>query len=294
MNDISYQFHRVLEERETESRYLQYGQFIDVNVFQFGREQCESLHSYGPAVRNHYLFHYIVSGKGELVSTDRNDVVHTYQLHAGDGFLIVPQQVTTYRADKDEPWEYLWLEFDGSNVSKPLIAAGLDQNHPIWQPRDDSFRKDVLKIMEELISNHDKSAYFLIGYTFLFLDLLLRSGRQDMDHPKNRVKDYYISIAVSYIERNYASDLSIGDIASVCGLNRSYFSKIFKEVMGVTPQQYLLRYRMSQACNLLKHSRTSVKDIGLAVGYPDQLHFSRAFKASFHMSPREWRKQNLK
>ena len=292
MKQIAYQFHRVIEEREAEIKYLQFGQFIDVNIFQFGREQCKAQHLYGPAMRNHYLFHYIVSGTGKLLSTDRNGIVHTYTIHAGEGFLIVPQQINTYCADQDDPWEYMWLEFDGSSIIKPLIAAGLDQDHPVWVPDTDADRSDMQGILETLIKNHNESAYNLIGYTFLFLDVLLRSGADKRVKAKDRVKDHYISSAVSYIERYYSKDLSVSDIASVCGLNRSYFSKIFKEVMGVTPQQYLLRYRMSQACNLLKHTRSPIREISHAVGYPDQLHFSRAFKASFHMSPREWRKQN--
>ena len=44
--------------------------FMDLTVYQYGYEQCEPLHSFGPYVRNNYLFHYVISGKGCLHAND--------------------------------------------------------------------------------------------------------------------------------------------------------------------------------------------------------------------------------
>ena len=79
--------------------------FVDLFLVQFGWEQCESLYSYGPHVRNNYLFHYIISGKGHLEVRQRDGSVRTYPLRAGQGFLICPNQVTTYCADEKDPWK---------------------------------------------------------------------------------------------------------------------------------------------------------------------------------------------
>ena len=123
---VEFDFYRVHQDKKEDYKYQQYGQFIDVNVFQFGREKCRPSHSFGPAVRNHYLFHYILSGRGTLESTDRLGRIHSHQIGPGEGFMIVPQQINTYQADKEDPWEYIWLEFDGACISQPLFAAGLD------------------------------------------------------------------------------------------------------------------------------------------------------------------------
>ena len=48
--------------------------FVDLGLYQYGWEQCEPLHSYGPHARNHYLFHYVISGTGRLQSTDSQGV----------------------------------------------------------------------------------------------------------------------------------------------------------------------------------------------------------------------------
>ena len=87
--------------------------FVDLGLYQFGREYCEPAHSYGPAIRNHYLFHYILSGKGTFMWQDGKRRENKAVLKAGQGFLISPGQITTYVADDRIPWEYCWLEFDG-------------------------------------------------------------------------------------------------------------------------------------------------------------------------------------
>ena len=78
----------------------------------------------------------------------------------------------------------------------------------------------------------------------------------------------------------------------MCKLNRSYFSKLFKEVIGCTPQEFLIALRLNEAAELMKSSNTSIGEIAVRCGYPNQLHFSRAFKKRYGVPPREWRKEN--
>ena len=64
--------------------------FMDLRLYQYGWEQCAPLHSFGPFVRNHYLFHYVISGQGSLDSDDLEGVTRKYELREGEGFLIFP------------------------------------------------------------------------------------------------------------------------------------------------------------------------------------------------------------
>ena len=91
---------------------------------------------------------------------------------------------------------------------------------------------------------------------------------------------------------NFQNDISVEDISAFCGLNRSYFGKIFHDTIGRSPQEFLISYRMTKAAELLKITSLSIADIGNAVGYPNQLHFSRAFKNVYGISPRNWRIEN--
>lgn len=90
----------LLEDQVQDHHVFQDERFVDLNLYQYGWEQTEPLHSYGPYARNHYLFHYVISGKGLLLANEQE-----YAIEGGQGFLIAPGQVTTYRADEQEPWE---------------------------------------------------------------------------------------------------------------------------------------------------------------------------------------------
>ena len=267
--------------------------FVDLTLYQFGWEKCESRHSYGPHIRNHYLFHYIISGKGTLEAAGSDKETRYYELHAGQGFLISPGQVTHYYADAEEPWEYTWIEFDGLRAKETLELSGLDLNHPVFNARSRDMAAHLQELMLYIVDHGEETTMNLTGYAFLFLDQLHKSSTNARQENNRRVRDFYLREALNYIEQHYAEDVSVEDIASFCGLSRSYFGRIFNDVMGKTPQEFLRNYRITKACQLLKSTRMMVKDVGTAVGYPNQLHFSRAFKEVIGSSPREWRNQHF-
>jgi len=266
--------------------------FVDLGLFQFGWERCAPAHSFGPAARNHYLFHYILSGTGTLMADDSKGVTQTYSIKSMQGFMIFPNQITTYVADKQLPWEYVWLEFDGLRVKSLLDTIGLSLDKPVYHARNKSLREDMANEMLYISRHKDESPFHLIGHLYLFLDYLLRSAADEQLEHGSKLREFYIHEALTYIEHNFQNEITIEDIAGVCGLNRTYFGKIFKEALGKTPQEFLLNYRMLKAAELLKLTSLSIGDVGLAVGYANQMHFSRAFKNNYGISPREWRYQN--
>ena len=265
--------------------------FVDLGLYQFGREDCDPAHSFGPAIRNHYLFHYILNGKGTFFWQDARGHEHEMRLKAGQGFLISPRQITTYVADERIPWEYCWLEFDGLRAKESLEIIGLSVNNPIYNPVHSEFSQIMKEEMLYIVRNKKEAPLHLIGHLYIFIDALMRSVKENQP-TVSKVKDYYIKEALAYIEHNYMNDISVESIAESSGLNRSYFGKIFKESVGKSPQEFLINYRMIKAAELLRRTRYSINEIGCAVGYPNQLHFSRAFKSVYGVSPRNWRNAN--
>ncbi len=266
--------------------------FIDLGLYQFGMEQCSPSHSYGPAARNHFLFHYIISGTGTLYADDSTGTTKTYHLKSGEGFLIFPNQITTYIADKELPWEYVWIEFDGLRAKEAMDTAGFSLDRPIFHTK----KRDMSQKMEEelvYIATHpDETIFNIIGHLYLFLDYFMRSTVSTVVKGSTKLQDYYIKEAITYIEQNFQNDISVVDIANRLGINRSYFGKIFKQTLKQTPQEFLINYRMIKATELLRLTKMSIGDISKAVGYENQLHFSRAFKKIYNISPREWRNIN--
>lgn len=102
--------------------------FQELQLLHYGTEACTPGHHFGPAMRDYYKIHYILNGKGTFEVGGK-----TYTLHKGQGFLIVPHSVVHYEADQDDPWEYSWVAFQGSNSSsfysrpvRPSITRSLN------------------------------------------------------------------------------------------------------------------------------------------------------------------------
>lgn len=266
--------------------------FIDLGLYQFGWEQCDPSHSFGPAARNHYLFHLCLSGTGTLIADNTQGESITYQIKSGQGFMMFPHQVCTYIADHEIPWEYAWIEFDGLRAKETVELTGISWNQPIYKAHNKDIAETMKSEMLYIVNNKDASPFHLIGHLYLFIDSLVRSSTSAKIGMGNSLRDFYIKEAFSFIEQNFQNDISVEDIAASCGLNRSYFGKIFHENMGKSPQEFLISYRMTKATELLKLTGLSIADIGNAVGYPNQLHFSRAFKNVYGVSPRQWRYEN--
>lgn len=267
--------------------------FVDLSLFQCGREKCSPAHSFGPAARNHYLFHYVISGTGKLFAYDKNGETKEYSIKSMQGFMIFPDQITMYVADKDLPWEYVWVEFDGLRARAVVETAGFSLDQPIYKARSKELREEMMKEMNYIAENGSSSPFDLIGHLYLFIDHLTRSTEGVKVHHSSKLRDFYIHEAIEFVEHNFQNDISVEDIADVCGLNRSYFGKIFKEALGKSPQEFLLNYRMVKAAELLKLTKLSVGDISSAVGYDNQLHFSRAFKSIYGVSPKKWRTEQM-
>lgn len=266
--------------------------FVDLSLYQYGWEQCDPLHSYGPYIRNHYLFHYIISGSGKLLSTDSKGFTQEYQIRSGQGFLICPKQTNTYCADQEHPWEYTWIEFDGLRVREMLNLAGLSFDSPLYRSNAKDISHELKKEMVYIAEHSQESSFHLIGHLYLALDYLTRSSSSRVTMKGGKLSDFYIREAMSFIEQNFQNDITVEDISEFCNLNRSYFGKIFHDSVGVSPQQFLINYRMTKAAELLKLTKLSIRDISNAVGYPNQLHFSRAFKKVYDVSPKQWRNDN--
>ena len=110
------------------------------------------------------------------------------------------------------------------------------------------------------------------SHTYLFFGALIRSSRNARKLPKNNIQDFYIQSTVDFIESYYMNEISVEDMASNLGLNRSYFSKIFKKSTQKSPQDFLIQYRINKACELLRSTSMPIMQIAHLVGYHNQFH----------------------
>lgn len=274
---------------EARFNVLENQSFIDLCMYQYGYQQNEPLSSFGPHIRNHYLFHYVISGCGELHALNSKGEEHIYHIRSGQGFLIVPGQITTYTADAEHPWEYTWIEFNGMHVKEALMTSGLSEDNPVYRSSDKMYTAKMKDTMLYMAYHPDETIFNLMSHLYLFLDCLTRSSASRTVPSSSSMSRYYLEWAFTFIDQNFQNDITVADIAKSCKIHRNYLGKIFREQLGTSPQEFLITYRMNKAVQLLKTTKLSVKDIGNAVGYPNQLHFSRAFKNVYGLSPSQWR-----
>ena len=190
------------------------------------------------------------------------------------------------------PWEYTWLEFDGLRVKQALEAAGFTEQEPVYRTHCPEMRERVRDEMLYIVDHSEGSQFELIGHLYMFMDCLIRSAENSGRVITSRLRESYIREAIAYIESNYQRDITVEEIADALKLNRSYFGKIFRQSTGKSPQRFLMSYRMIKAAEMLVMTKRPVNEIGASVGYENQMHFSRAFKTIYGISPRDWRRRN--
>lgn len=256
---------------------------LDAMIYTCGYETCKPSHSYGPVVRSGYLIHYILGGKG-IYKTDGR----IYQLSEGDAFLIRPNTLIYYEADRYHPWTYTWIGFQGLKMDEYFKRTSLLETPCFHYDRDDRVRLCHEKMFEayNLPENRDLMMNSIL-YEYLYL-LASKFPRKSI--PPKEKKISYVEEALRYIEANYAHSVNIQVIADHLNIERTYLYRLFKDITGVSPQEYLLDYRIRRACSLLKETDLPVSDIARSVGYGDALYFSRLFKQKKGSPPSEYRK----
>ena len=106
---------------------------------------------------------------------------------------------------------------------------------------------------------------------------------------ENYKPEEIVILIKEYVQKHYASDISLAVLADNLGFSSSYLTKVFSKLEGTTPSKYIRDYRMGIAKQLLSEPDASINAVSLAVGYPDPFHFSKTFKQTFGVSPSEYK-----
>lgn len=247
----------------------------DFNIYEYGEEQCRSGYGFGPYIRQTYLLHYVYSGKGIFRAEGRE-----FRLEAGQMFMIFPGQLTYYEADTSDPWLYRWIAFDGGFCDMLLRSAGISIENPVLTDNDYA---SIGRAIEKIVSGGATSFARLMSDFWGLVDSLPQG--------KTPVSYRRINSAKTYIHSHYMEQLSVGNMASALNIDRSYLCKLFKEHEGVSPQEYLIGYRLRVAQSLLLDTDYDITTVAHLVGYENILNFSKRFKARIGLSPSKWRKE---
>lgn len=253
---------------------------IELYLSYWGKENCVPGHAVGPGIRDMYKVHFVHKGTGIMRVGDEQ-----FKLSPGQAFLIYPHVVTYYEADHQDPWTYSWIGIQGTRVASILSRTRLTPQQPIF-PMDLKFMPGLYDQLTELAQegSHDLQFTGLLVEFFTLLMALAPPSPAPVQTSKKQ--DGYIHQSMEFIHAHYSETMTVQQLASFLKLDRKYLSALFKEALGIPPQQYLLQYRMDKAAELLGKGMYTVGEVARSVGYQDALLFSKMFKKVKGVSPK--------
>ena len=259
----------------------------DLYLTACGVEHCMPEYYFNTEGRSGYHLHVVLEGKGVL------SVNGTEQpLHFGQIFITKPGEDTWYKASAADPWVYCWMTFDGDKAQTFVEKAGFIDGVNTLDCHIDPqhFYALVTRVLdwpEVSPANLALRTGLLLEYLSLAIESFYKSDknvRRTHEYPT----DMYVRYAVDFIRENSAT-ARIGDVARYIGIHRSYLTNIFKEKMGISPQEYLMQCKLKRAADLLISTDSPIQEISRVVGYDNPLTFSKTFKSFYGDSPRNYR-----
>ena len=250
-----------------------------LNLYYGGWEICCPMHTFGPAIRQHYLIHYVTRGKGRLWMNDT-----CYVIEKDTMFLIRPGITCVYQADKDDPWEYCWICIDGYDVENMLNNSGFDKVNLLFFDKSNGEVRDAMLNFIFYFSKYKNNEYMLLSRLYNIF------GHMKIQMKKQQAKSIHVERAIDYIYENYSKNISVTDIAEYLGIDRTYLYRLFKEEYNMSPQKYLLNFRLKTAMNKLEGGNMSIADIAYNCGFNDASAFCHQFKKVYKDTPLNYRR----
>jgi len=199
--------------------------------------------------------------------------------------------------------------FDSSALGKEIDELkklpGLKQifsteQPPVWQRinLDPIARKEAVSYLEKMIleRQYREKGWELKLKSLLIEFLILFSRASQHGFIGGKMGEYkyteYILKALDFIEKNYHQNILIEDIATSVGLSTDYFSRMFKQFIGVTPQEYVKNVRLAKATELLREHDMRITQVAEKVGFEDPGYFTRQFKKILGITPSQYQREN--
>lgn len=252
---------------------------LGLSVYSAGSQQCVTGQTWGPAVRDHYLLHYVSAGRGFYTCGGRE-----YRLNAGDAFVIYPGELVSYHPDDREPWEYHWVGFVGAQAKELLRLCGFSKERPVRPLGSGTVAEDLRRIYAANGPSASAEAE-MVGRLWLFFAHRIRENPL----PAPEAEPDYLAQALRFIRGNYAEEFTVAQLAEHVGVSRSQLYRAFEAQFDQSPQEFIQQYRIREAASLLTSTKLSVEEVAASTGFRDPLYFSRVFRRVKGQSPSAYR-----
>lgn len=230
--------------------------------------------------RDVYILHYILKGKGYFMNQPFDDT---------NGYFVSSNEPEITKGNELESYESYWIMFKGEGASSLLKKLNLMHNC-IFSIKNKTECINAIKevLYKQDYSNEAEEAYALQSALYKIISLHINELNVSNDN-----MSFTANIIATMIKKNYTMPIKISKLAHELNITRNYLFMLFKKEYGVSPQEYLISYRIKKAKQFLEDTTTnlSIKEISTMVGIENPLYFSRLFSARVGMTPSEYKNQ---
>ncbi|MBQ7604010.1 MAG: AraC family transcriptional regulator [Clostridia bacterium] len=239
-----------------------------------GFHNCPPDHKYGPAIREVFLLHYVLSGRGVFSFRGKR-----FELGAGEGFFICPGEVTSYQADGDDPWTYFWTGAGRTDeTERALRNHGLGDSSGVflfYKDREEIRTAQKLLRADPAIRNSQNNWDFESSVALFFL--AIQSLPRVVSKPAST--NEMIQKAKFFMEERFAANLTVEEMAKHLNVSRSGLYKIFMKETQKSPQRAIIDFKLDKARRMIESGEFTLTQIALSCGFCDLSHFYKAYKA---------------
>lgn len=260
----------------------------------------------------HELF-YVRSGKLEFITENKKQIIES-----NTAVIIKPNvghkvRVITPKADtvalyfgfskpvnfsSAQPSLESFMDFAGSDSSE----ASENYKAQPYIIISGYYKKSITNVMDRILDekgnsdlvNHDLMMEILTVELLLTMSRALKHEWEESLRVRNGKARELVLIAKDYIDENYERGITVAETASYVFLSQGYFTRAFRDEFGISPMTYLMKKRISKACELLSNPEIKVSGIATQAGFSSPQRFNVAFKKQMDMTPLEYRKMKVK
>lgn len=235
---------------------------------------------------------------GEFPITLDNNLIHIKK----DDIIFISPDVLHGGVPKNCIYECIVLDINmlikNNNICnsylKDLLNTNIKVNYDI--SKNKSIKENLNKIFDCMKEKSIGYEFLIQGYLYIIFGIILEQklyteNLKIVNKTKNKLSQ--LKKVLEYIELHYSTPITLEELAQKMNLNPKYFTKIFNQMTGKSPIQYLNYYRIEVACDMLLTTDLSITDICLNCGFNDLSYFIKTFKKEKNISPKKFRENKF-
>ena len=259
-----------------------------LNVTEFGEEtnDCDS-HNSALCYRHNHIVHFVLEGTGCFYRDGK-----TFSLSKGKAFVITPENLIRYEAEKGKSWTYCWISFSGTDCDTLFEQCGFTDETAVFDFEEEDIAplKKYLSVLRE--GSAANAPVFALSVCAMCFEVLRNcAAKLRCGEPKDQgMSSSIIDTAVAYMQANLHKPMNVAQLCRELGISRTYFSTLFESTLKQPPYQYLQNLRIQRASELLLSDKNlHVYEVAEMVGFSSTAQFCKTFHKILGCRPSQFR-----